>query len=267
MKVLNSKKVFCFILVAILGLMLINAQEIWAVKKKSGPTEIQFAAKDGFNLVGVIDIPKNKSVKNKLPLVIFLHSLGRNNLDWYGYPEKVKEMGAATLSMDLRGHGKSILNKKNKRRYWPAFKNKDFQKYPDDIISTINYVRQQYPEINTSKVAVIAADVSANAAIIAASQNNRTIKTLVLISPSLSYKGLETRIPLVGYGKNPVLLMASRKDKMAFEDSSELIKYVQGYKVLKVFPEGGGGMDMLRFQPQAKNIVNEWLKNHFINAK
>ena len=179
------------------------------------------------------------------------------------FPLQIHSLGAAVFTMDLRGHGQSIKNKNGKYRYWVSFNNKEFAKYPDDIVSAINYIKKQYPEISTNKTAIIAAGIGANAAIIAGSKS-KSIKTLILLSPTLSYKGLETRISLVGYGHHPVLIMASKEDVFAYQDSLELIKYGQGEKVLKVFPYGGDGIDLIKFQPETKEMIISWLKTKFL---
>ncbi|OGI23651.1 MAG: hypothetical protein A2287_08515 [Candidatus Melainabacteria bacterium RIFOXYA12_FULL_32_12] len=237
-------------------------------RRVTGPVEFQFRAKDSFNMFGSIEVPKSASVKNKAPLVIFLHSLGKSKIEWQAYASKIKEQNpnAAILILDLRGHGQSIIDGKGKRKYWQNFKNKDFQKYPDDISSAMDAVRQQYPEVNINKVALVASNISANAAVIAASKNNKSIKTLILLSPTVTYKGIETRIPMVNYGNHPVLVMVSKKDAFSYDGSSELIKYVQGVKEFKVFPDGGNGTSLLKFQPGAQKVVFDWLDKYFFEA-
>jgi hypothetical protein len=73
---------------------------VYAAGKSAGSTVIQYQAKDGFNITGILDIPTGASVKKKVPLVIFLHSLGGSRLDWGTFPNSVKSLGAATLNLD-----------------------------------------------------------------------------------------------------------------------------------------------------------------------
>jgi predicted esterase len=265
MNILKNKKSSCFLVFIMLSLLYV--QTVWAVNGKSSSTEVQFAAKDGFTITGVIDLPANRSIKSKIPIVIMLHSLGKTRLDWYDFPQKVKGLGVATLVLDMRGHGKSVMNKKGQTRYWPGFQDKEFQKYPDDIISAVNFVRKQYPEVDTARICIVASDVSANASVIAASSLNRNIKTLILLSPTISYKGLDTRIPLVGYGNHPVLIFASQRDRDVYYDSSELIKFAQGVKVLKAYPSGGNGMDLLRSRPDSQTMILNWISMYLLNKK
>ena len=260
----NKRKIFIFFIIILALFFLVSNPIIAAKKNKAGPQLLQFQAKDGFNLSGYLQVPKKNSAKGKIPLVIFVHSIGRNSASWQKFPDQILGMGAAVFNMDLRGHGESVKNKNEKFRYWVNFKDKDFAKYPTDIISAINYIKQQYPEINTNKTAIIAAGIGANASIIAGSKSAGNVKTLILLSPTISYKGLDTRIPLVAYGNHPVLIMASREDIFSYKGSIELIKYGQGAKVIKIFPSGGDGIDLIKFQPETKGIIINWLKTKFL---
>lgn len=235
----------------------------YAAGKAVGPTIIQYQSKDGFNIAGVLDVPKNASVNKKAPLVIFLHSLGGSKSDWGTFPNSVKSLGYATLALDLRGHGLSILDKKNKKKYWPNFKQKEYSKYSDDVNMGIKYLKDNYPEINANKVAIIGANIGADTAILAGSKSSSNIKTLILMSPFSHYKGIDARIPLVEYGTHPVLILVSKSDHFVYNDSSQLIKYAQGKKQLKVYPFGGNGISLLKFQPASKTVILDWLKANF----
>lgn len=242
-------------------MLLSTLNTAFAMRKKNstGPSSIEFQAKDGFNLDGMISFPKKHSAKIKVPLVILLHSLGEDSSSWDKFPQQLNQMGFAVLAMDLRGHGKSTRNKKGKICDWINFEDKEYSKYPDDLISTISYIKDNYPEINSKRIAVISSNISANAAILAGGKARNT-KTLILLSPSVSFKGLDTRIPMVAYGKRPVLIMVSKKDTYSYQGSSEVLKYAQGKKMLKVYPFGGNGTDLIKFQPDCSKTIFNWLK-------
>jgi len=240
-----------------------NKAAIYGINKSSGPTVIQYQSSDGFNITGQLDIPNRASVKKRVPLVILLHSLGGSKNDWGTFPQSIKNLGFATLCLDMRGHGLSIIDRRNKKRYWSNFKVKEFAKYPVDVNAGIKYIKDNYPEINTSKVALVGADIGANTAIITGSRS-KNIKTIVLLTPTISYKGLETRIPMAEYGVHPVLIIVSKSDGFAYKGASDLIKYAQGKKQLKVYPYGGCGISLLKFQPSSKNIILNWLKTNLV---
>jgi predicted esterase len=240
---------------------------VFSAPKTAEKTIIQFPSKDGFNIAGELDIPAGSSVNKKVPVVIFLHSLGGNKTEWRTLPTSVKSLGTATLTLDLRGHGLSILDKKNKKTYWQNFKNQEFSKYSEDVSYAIKYLKENYPEINIDKTALIGSDIGAVTAIMAARNNKTAVKSLVLLSPLSLFKGIDTRIPILEYGAHPILILVSKNDRNSYIDSTELIKYAQGKKILKVYPSGGSGIDLLKFQPDSKNLILNWLKINFIENK
>lgn len=258
-----KKKRFWLSLLLVFMLILINTSVNAASKKKaSNPQEVKFQSKDGFNLTGYLYTPPNASLKHKVPVVLLLHSIGEDSSFWGAFPFKIMNTGKAVLAMDMRGHGKSIYNKYNKRRDWMHFSNQEFQKYPDDINSAIKYLKENNQEINTAKVGLIGANISGSTAIIATKSNLKSIKTIVVLSPVIRYKGIDPRIPLVNCGKTPLLIIASKKDTFSFHNSTELWKYAQGPKSIKIYPFGGNGSDLLRFQPTSQSLIINWLNKY-----
>jgi pimeloyl-ACP methyl ester carboxylesterase len=261
MKILRNKAFFVsFLIVFCIILTALNTPCF--AKKNKGPVEYTYKAKDGFNMAGLLDVPKTASTKSRVPLVILLHSLGESKGDWLEVPAKIKSLNYAVLNLDLRGHGLSINSQNSKKKYWQNFKNKEFAKYPQDINDALTSLRKDYPEINTGRVALVGANIGANAAVIAASKNNKAIKTLILISPYSSIKGLDASIPLVNYGVHPVFFIVSTPDRISYYDTTELMKYAQGKTVLKTYPSGGNGTDLIRFQPNSATLILNWLKTN-----
>ncbi len=261
MKILKNKTAYIVFLMALCILYGAFGSSCYAKKNKS-TVEYTYTAKDGLNMVGMLYVPKEASTKNRVPLVILLHSLGKNKSDWYELPEKIKSLNFAVLNLDLRGHGASINKQNGKKKYWQNFKNIEFAKYPQDINDALAALKKDYPEINTGRTGLVGANIGANAAVIAGSKNNKDIKTMVLISPYSSIKGLNALIPMVNYGVHPVLFIVSTPDRISYYDTTELIKYAQGKKVLKTYPDGGNGTSLIRFKPDSKELILSWLKTN-----
>jgi len=244
-------------------ILLISGNGLVYAKKNNVPETIEIEARDAFKLTGTIILPPSATSKKKVPLVILVHSLGETEKSWGVLPAVINKMDFATLTFNLRGHADSVYDKNDKKKYWQNFDKKEFLKYPDDILSSIDYVKDNYPEVNTNDVALIGADIGANSSIIAGSKYNKRIKTLILISPTMKYKGLETPIPLVAYGNHPTFIVVSSKDKFTCTSSNELIKYAQGKKSLKVLPYGGTGINLIKNNPETMPLILDWLKENF----
>lgn len=262
----QNLKLFGIILICLTmfsSILLVDQAFSSAKKKKKGPIEIEFKAKDGFNLNAELILPKKASAKNKVNLVVFLHSLGESSKSWMNFPEEMsRDLGVSVVNMDLRGHGKSIKNKQNKSRYWTFFKNKEYSVMTTDVSALIAYLKIEYPEININKIALIGAGFGSTVSVIAGEKNTDKIKTLVLITPSNFSKGIDIRLPLINYGAKPVLYIISSKDADAVASVSELKKCSLGYKKVQTYPFGGQGTNLIKAQPSSKKLVEDWVKTN-----
>ncbi len=265
----NIYKILLILLIICGSVFLLNTDTSFAKKKKKGPVQLDIQTRDGFHITGQLDIPKNASVKNRVPLVVFLHSIGKDSNEWGTFPSEINSgLGVATLAIDFRGHGKSIINKNSKKVYWQYFKTAEFKKYPYDIVDVLKDIKEHYPEIDTSKIAVAGTSLGANMGLMAGSLGINA-KTIIMFSPMLDYKGYDLRLSIVKYGNHPLLFIVSKKDSYPYSSCLELIKFAQGKKLLKVYPWGGDGIKLLKFQPDCKPLIKNWIKESLIdkNAK
>ncbi len=254
------------IILICLCLLILVSQGAFALKKRK-PFEVEIKSYDGFKIHGVMDIPNYASIETKAPLIIFLHSIHKNHKAWGNLPTELKSfLNVATLNIDLRGHGKSIHGKENKKLHWQHINPEDFKKMPEDVLEILKYVEKEYPEINSKKVAIIGASLGATMGMMAASYKEN-VETLILFSPMMKYKSFDLRLPIVKYGKHPLFFLVSEQDRYSYESSEELMKFAQGAKKLTVYPYGGHGEDLLRFQPESQKAVIDWLKKHFSDGK
>jgi len=256
----NFRKISVFLLIIFLFFFLFAADTSFAKKKKKGAVEIDVQVRDGFHIIGQLDIPAKTTVKNKVPMVVFLHSIGEDHTEWGTFPAEIKaQLKVATLNLDLRGHGKSLLNKNSRKVYWQNFQTKDFKVFPYDVVDVLKYIKEQYPEIDSSKVAIVGTSLGANTALMTGSYGVNA-KTIIMLSPMLNYKGFDLRLPIVKYGNHPLLFVVSKKDRYPYQSCLELIKFAQGKKQLKVYPYGGNGVNLIKFQPDAKPLIINWIK-------
>lgn len=77
-------------------------------------TELTTTSEDGFKLHGWFNKPS--TTKKIVPIILFAHQFGADHVIWNTLAEEFNNKGYATLNVDLRGHGKSIIqnNKENK---------------------------------------------------------------------------------------------------------------------------------------------------------
>ncbi len=76
--------------------------------------EITIQSEDNFTLHGWLEYPSTKS--ETYPIAMFAHQFGSDHTIWNDLAKDLRAKGYITLNVDLRGHGKSIIqnNKENK---------------------------------------------------------------------------------------------------------------------------------------------------------
>jgi len=77
-------------------------------------SEMSIKTEDGFVLKGWLTFPK--TTKKSYPIVVLAHEFGSSHKMWEPISSMLRNRGYATFEMDLRGHGKSIMQngKENK---------------------------------------------------------------------------------------------------------------------------------------------------------
>lgn len=195
----------------------------------------------------------------KYPLVVLLHGLNGSNQDWSAMPIRLVERGYAVLAVDLRGHG--LKAKKGWRNFTPL----DWQNMPKDMPmlmrDLVSLRAEDFPQMDTDRVAIIGAGMGANVAIHAADRPAHHVKALMLLSPSLQYKGMDQVRALNRY-TNPVFFVASQNDMGPFEDTKILFRLAQGKRSLELYRALGHGTDMIRFYPELQAKMVDWLASY-----
>jgi pimeloyl-ACP methyl ester carboxylesterase len=203
--------------------------------------------------------PPPKAIK-KYPTILLLHSLNGNFADWGNLPSQLVKKGYAVLSIDLRGHGKSTKLPKNKLLSWRTMDEADWMKIPSDLEKLMSYFQEnkQYPEVDNSRVALMGGGLGANIALYTAAKTKLPTQALILLSPSMNYKGFQANQAVLYY-TNPVFIAAGQEDPTLQKAAEQIYKWSQGPKSLRVYKDIGQGPDMVRQDPALKQEVMAWL--------
>lgn len=218
--------------------------------------DILLQTKDSYILKSTLSYKEGKA---KYPTVILLHSLGYSSKDWGNLISDLNTAGYAVIAMDLRGHGKSVYDSKMHRHAWVYFKPKAYQKFPSDVVAMLNQVQKTSKKISLKNFAIVGADVGANTAILAARQMPHKPKAMVLISPSMNFKGLYVPVKLAEVGNVPIFAMACTQDRYSMGQERAIAKFAQGAFFVKNYPKGGMGMHIVSANPSAAYDITKWL--------
>lgn len=257
-----KKSVIIFCLISLLFFTYTSFSE---AKSKKINRDVDITVSDNLVINATLFIPPNSSVKNKAPIAVLLPSIGGNKSTYANLAKKLAENGTAAIAINPRGHSLSTTKTNGKKLFWQSMSKAQFAKYPNDLSEIMEYIKKNYLAINADKYVIVGADLTANAAIIYSANAKIPPQKLILFSPYVTYKGLETAIPLVKYGQNPVLVFVSKADSSSYKNALELKKYAQGDYKLEVYPSGGTGDNLLKIynnsiEPEIFSNIQEALK-------
>ncbi len=226
-----------------------------AAKKKVGYVNLTYETDDNFVIKSKLYYPKQKA--KVYPVVVFLHSIGYSSDYWGELVNNFVDSGVAALVIDLRGHGQSVYDSDFRIRSWRYYSNKQYAIYPKDVTDILKYLASNYKDISTTKYAIVGADIGANTAVLVSEKMVNKPKALVLMSPTSTFKGLYIPISMTNLGNIPIMTIASAKDNYSKKEANTLKKFAQSEYNLKIYPQGGMGMMMLKANPSmSKDIVN-----------
>ncbi len=248
------------IIILTLFLILINSWSASAASKFV-KKDIKVQASDGFSLSATLQYPNDKK-KKEFSTVVLLHSLGYSSEWWETLPNDLLSRGYAVLSIDLRGHGKSVYNAKLTRVSWTGMKTPAFAKYPDDVISVIDYVKTENKRAFFNDWAIIGSDIGASTAICIANKISYKPKTLVLLSPVINAKGIYIPVKLAELSNIDILNIVGNHDINAQNIYDYLSKFAQATFALYTSESKANGMLMLKNDPELSNIITGWLTQY-----
>ena len=151
------------------------------------------------------------------------------------------------LAIDLRGHGDSGGSR-------------DWSKGPQDTAQAWEYLTR-LQGVDPQRTAIIGASFGANLALVQGAAEE-SIRTVVLLSPGLSYFGVSCVGAMKDYGERPVLIVASSEDSYAAQSSRQLKQMAKGPAELQMFDGAGHGIQMFAAQPGLTQQILDWLAQY-----
>lgn len=224
--------------------------------------DIKAVTADKFNIEANLTYPKSKTQK-EYATVILLHSLGYNSEWWGDLPKELLSKGYAVLTIDLRGHGKSVYNAKLTKNSWKNMKNSAYAKYPDDVLAVINKVKEE----NTKREffntwAVVGADIGASTGVLAADKMPVHPKTIVMLSPVVKSKGLYIPVSMAHLNGVDFLSISGTDDIMSKKAEVYLSRFAQNEFITFTSDSKTTGMMTLKNDSDLARMIAEWIAEY-----
>lgn len=217
--------------------------------------KVSLKTSDGIEIIG--DYYTGSGSKGAL----FLHMMPATRVSWRGFAPRLQERGYHALAIDLRGHGESAGGPEG----YKNFTDEEHQASVRDVRSGVQFLKNK--GVIDEELIIVGASIGANLALWYASDHTE-IKQIILLSPGLNYKDIETK-PLIRRLKvgQRVFFVSSEDDERSYGNNAgmnrELHELVpQGVeKKLVIYQTAGHGTDMFgKEKPDLESEILEWIK-------
>lgn len=180
------------------------------------------------------------------PAVVLVHMLQRTRRDWDLLASRLAGDGIGALTFDLRGHGESLGSPQ------------DHEAMVRDVQAARRFLGTR-ADVDPGRIGFIGASLGATIATLAAAED-ATVRGLVLLSPSLDYRGLRIEAAARKLGSRPMLLVASEEDAYAMRSARELQKGGARTRELVTLTSAGHGTIMLTRSPDLGFTILDWFR-------
>lgn len=207
---------------------------------------VNLSAADGTPLVGML----YEASPRPAPAVLLVHMLGRSKDEWAAFAEQLQAVGMTALAIDLRGHGRSGGN------------GSELAAMTADVRGALTWLSSQ-SGVRPGDVAIVGASLGANLAALAAAEAP-TVRSVVLISPSLDYRGVRLDASVMKkIGDRPVWLTASTQDPYALRTVKELAGE-SAAREQHLSPVRGHGTALFAADQDLTRALVDWLRRTLI---
>jgi uncharacterized protein len=202
---------------------------------------VTFRTPDGRLVDGLL----TEAAQRPAPAVVLVPMLGKSKDDWQGVAQRLVEANITSLAIDLPGT--SLPAEAAALNGWQG-----------SVRAALDYLAGR-PDVRSGAVGVAGASLGANLAVLAAAADPR-VRSLVLVSASLDYRGVRIEAPMRQYGARPALLMASLRDPFAARTVRELAKEPPGPREARWAETAAHGTELLAREPDLVRTIVEWFQ-------
>ncbi len=186
----------------------------------------------------------SETIKSNAPAILLIHMLNSTKESWETFAIAAQQAGYAVLAVDLRGHGES------ESRHF------DFAAMDNDVDAALNWLTSR-PEIDQNRIGIAGASIGANLGLRGAGRHSR-VKSVVLLSPGLDYRGVTTIEALTQYGQRPIMIVAAENDHYAADSSRTLNSQALGQHQLQIYPDATHGTNIFKTQAGLQPMMLSW---------
>lgn len=220
---------------------------------------VKIRTRDGVILSGKFVPPK---IRKKFTFIM-IHGLGSNKSEWIKFAEIISNKGYGYFIYDLRGHGESNRDTKNREIDYRYFitpgPGSEWNLMVDDLSYVIKYL--VHKNINKNRIGIIGASLGANIALMYASRH-KFIPVVILLSPGWNYAGLNIESAVKEYSGRSIAIAVSPGDKYSYESSVSIHEILKrNNNKTEFFIGTGANHGVQMFDGKFEYEIINWIEN------
>ena len=230
-----------------------------------------------FQTLDMVKIHGNYYQGEQVKGIILIHMLGEDRNVWNELAIEINNAGYTVLTFDSRGHGSSITQN-NKEINWTLFDKNDYEDMVFDLDAAISFLNMK----EITNISVVGSSLGGNIALkylssydeiierneylttydkIIEAEKNNTISNLVLISPGLNYKEIDTEDAIKDIGNVNILFIVSKEDSGSLNSVQTLESYSSNSEKI-IYDGRNHGTEIIKDE-KARGAIILWLKEVF----
>ncbi|MBN1521721.1 MAG: alpha/beta fold hydrolase [Candidatus Aureabacteria bacterium] len=208
--------------------------------------------------------------KKCYPGVILFHMWRRDRHEWRTLVPHLQKAGFVVLTIDLRGHGESVI-KKGKKIDVKNFVTQNYRNMVDDAFSAYEFLISQ-DSVDSKKISVVGASLGTVVAIKLCEKVNTIkpaspIRSLTVLSPSKNFFAVKVEDSIKNCEQTAMLFIMDKKDPSPerndiFVSGCALYNKFNGSKEALIFDGAGHGTAMLESRSELKSVIVDWIRIH-----
>ncbi len=202
----------------------------------------------------------------KAPLIIAFHQMSKDRHEYEasGIAQALYGEGYNLILMDDRGHGKSTATE-NAPLDWKNMGKADWEKAGFDVAAAIKFAESR--KLTGAGIGLIGASIGSTTVLLYAAMGDSKVKFVIMLSPGLAWRDVDTKEPMKKAAGVPVLLVASDKDADGYcaQTADELSK-LNPKSEKKIYPGGKHGVYMTTDAPVMIGDIIAFVKKN-LSAK
>lgn len=213
--------------------------------------EVTLETTDGLRIAARRYTPRQENP----PGLILVHRPGADGDNWTPFAERAQQAGYLVISPDLRGHGDSREQ---------AGEMLDYRRFDAaawaDTQHDIGAARAHLLEAGADPANLFVAGEALGATLaLQFAVANPDIQGVILLSPGLEDKGMDTAALIGDYARRPGLLVWAQGDAYAASAASTLQRRAPGHREAHSYAGASQGTNIFSTAPHAMGQILVWL--------